>query len=105
MQRVSRKKLLFPANKLNLILFKNGHFYDEDLNKYVNFETVNSKVKAGMEIHVKESRTNRDITAACLVKLIWLNERSTTKSDVQTLRDIIAHGGTFMDYIESKWNL
>jgi polyhydroxyalkanoate synthesis repressor PhaR len=73
--------------------YTNRKLYDTVESRYVTLDEIAEMVKAGAEVKVIDNRTKEDLTSVTLAQIIFEEEKKTSKMSLETLRDLIRHGG------------
>jgi len=73
--------------------YTNRKLYDTVESRYVTLDEIAEMVKAGAEVKVIDNRTKDDLTSVTLAQIIFEEEKKTSKMSLDTLRDLIRHGG------------
>jgi polyhydroxyalkanoate synthesis repressor PhaR len=61
--------------------------------RYVTLDEIAEMIKAGAEVKIIDNRTKEDLTSVTLAQIIFEEEKKTSKMSLETLRDLIRHGG------------
>ena len=61
--------------------------------RYVTLDEIAEMIKAGAEVKIIDNRTKDDLTSVTLAQIIFEEEKKTSKMSLETLRDLIRHGG------------
>jgi len=94
--------------------YPNRRFYDSSASKYISLEHIESLVREGQKVEIRDSRTGEEITRSVLTRIIL--ERQPDKmllfptdmlhfilraNEVSTsfLRDYFQHSLTYLDYL------
>ncbi len=67
--------------------------YDTVESRYVTLDEIAEMIKAGAEVKIIDNRTKEDLTSVTLAQIIFEEEKKTSKMSLETLRDMIRHGG------------
>jgi polyhydroxyalkanoate synthesis regulator protein len=59
----------------------------------VTLDEIAEMIKAGAEVQIIDNRTKEDLTSVTLAQIIFEEEKKTSKMSLETLRDMIRHGG------------
>ena len=59
----------------------------------MTLDEIAQMVKAGAEVQIIDNRTKEDLTSVTLAQIIFEEEKKTSKMSLDTLRDLIRHGG------------
>jgi polyhydroxyalkanoate synthesis repressor PhaR len=73
--------------------YTNRKLYDTVESRYVTLDEIAQMVKAGAEVQIIDNRTKEDLTSVTLAQIIFEEEKKTSKMSLDTLRDLIRHGG------------
>ena len=73
--------------------YTNRKLYDTVESRYVTLDEIAEMVKAGAEVKIIDNRTKEDLTSVTLAQIIFEEEKKTSKMSLETLRDLIRHGG------------
>jgi polyhydroxyalkanoate synthesis repressor PhaR len=73
--------------------YTNRKLYDTVESRYVTLDEIAEMIKAGAEVKVIDNRTKDDLTSVTLAQIIFEEEKKTSKMSLETLRDLIRHGG------------
>jgi polyhydroxyalkanoate synthesis repressor PhaR len=73
--------------------YTNRKLYDTVESRYVTLDEIAEMVKAGAEVKVIDNRTKEDLTSVTLAQIIFEEEKKTSKMSLDTLKDLIRHGG------------
>jgi polyhydroxyalkanoate synthesis repressor PhaR len=73
--------------------YTNRKLYDTVESRYVTLDEIAEMIKAGAEVKVLDNRTKEDLTSVTLAQIIFEEEKKTSKMSLETLRDLIRHGG------------
>jgi polyhydroxyalkanoate synthesis repressor PhaR len=73
--------------------YTNRKLYDTVESRYVTLDEIAVMIKAGGEVKIIDNRTKEDLTSVTLAQIIFEEEKKTSKMSLETLRDLIRHGG------------
>ncbi len=73
--------------------YTNRKLYDTEESRYVTLDEIAQMIKAGTEVKIVDNRTKEDLTSVTLAQIIFEEEKKTSKMSLDTLRDLIRHGG------------
>ena len=73
--------------------YTNRKLYDTVESRYVTLDEIAEMIKAGADVKIVDNRTKEDLTSITLAQIIFEEEKKTSKMSLQTLRDLIRHGG------------
>jgi polyhydroxyalkanoate synthesis repressor PhaR len=73
--------------------YTNRKLYDTVESRYVTLDEIAEMIKVGAEVKIVDNRTKEDLTSVTLAQIIFEEEKKTSKMSLQTLRDLIRHGG------------
>ena len=73
--------------------YTNRKLYDTVESRYVTLDEIAEMIKAGAEVKIVDNRTKEDLTSVTLAQIIFEEEKKTSKMSLETLRDLIRHGG------------
>jgi polyhydroxyalkanoate synthesis repressor PhaR len=73
--------------------YTNRKLYDTVESRYVTLDEIAEMIKAGAEVKIIDNRTKEDLTSITLAQIIFEEEKKTSKMSLETLRDLIRHGG------------
>src|SRR6266496_3329698 len=73
--------------------YTNRKLYDTVESRYVSLDEIAEMIKAGAEVKIIDNRTKDDLTSVTLAQIIFEEEKKTSKMSLETLRDLIRHGG------------
>jgi polyhydroxyalkanoate synthesis repressor PhaR len=73
--------------------YTNRKLYDTVESRYVTLDEIAEMIKAGAEVKIIDNRTKDDLTSVTLAQIIFEEEKKTSKMSLETLRDLIRHGG------------
>ncbi len=73
--------------------YTNRKLYDTVESRYVTLDEIAQMIKAGAEVKIIDNRTKEDLTSVTLAQIIFEEEKKTSKMSLDTLRDLIRHGG------------
>ena len=73
--------------------YTNRKLYDTVESRYVTLDEIAEMIKAGTEVKIIDNRTKDDLTSVTLAQIIFEEEKKTSKMSLETLRDMIRHGG------------
>jgi polyhydroxyalkanoate synthesis repressor PhaR len=73
--------------------YTNRKLYDTVESRYVTLDEIGEMIKAGAEVKIIDNRTKDDLTSVTLAQIIFEEEKKTSKMSLETLRDLIRHGG------------
>jgi polyhydroxyalkanoate synthesis repressor PhaR len=73
--------------------YTNRKLYDTVESRYVTLDEIAEMIKAGTEVKIIDNRTKDDLTSVTLAQIIFEEEKKTSKLSLETLRDMIRHGG------------
>ena len=73
--------------------YTNRKLYDTVESRYVTLDEIAEMIKAGAEVKIIDNRTKEDLTSVTLAQIIFEEEKKTSKLSLETLRDMIRHGG------------
>ena len=73
--------------------YTNRKLYDTVESRYVTLDEIAQMIKAGAEVQIIDNRTKEDLTSITLAQIIFEEEKKTSKMSLDTLRDLIRHGG------------
>jgi polyhydroxyalkanoate synthesis repressor PhaR len=73
--------------------YTNRKLYDTVESRYVTLDEIAEMIKGGAEVKVIDNRTKDDLTSVTLAQIIFEEEKKTSKMSLETLRDLIRHGG------------
>ncbi len=79
--------------------YTNRKLYDTVESRYVTLDEIGEMVKAGAEVTIIDNRTKEDLTSVTLAQIIFEEEKKTSKMSLETLRDLIRHGGAMAQRI------
>jgi polyhydroxyalkanoate synthesis repressor PhaR len=83
-----------PAREPKVIKrYTNRKLYDTVESRYVTLDEIAEMIKAGAEVKIIDNRTKDDLTSVTLAQIIFEEEKKTSKMSLETLRDLIRHGG------------
>jgi polyhydroxyalkanoate synthesis repressor PhaR len=83
-----------PAREPKVIKrYTNRKLYDTVESRYVTLDEIAEMIKAGAEVQIIDNRTKEDLTSVTLAQIIFEEEKKTSKMSLETLRDMIRHGG------------
>ena len=81
------------AEKRTIKRYTNRKLYDTVESRYVTLDEIAEMIKAGADVKIVDNRTKEDLTSITLAQIIFEEEKKTSKMSLQTLRDLIRHGG------------
>jgi polyhydroxyalkanoate synthesis repressor PhaR len=73
--------------------YTNRKLYDTVESRYVTLDEIAVMIKGGAEVKIIDNRTKEDLTSVTLAQIIFEEEKKTSKMSLETLRDLIRHGG------------
>ncbi len=73
--------------------YTNRKLYDTEESRYVTLDEIARMIKGGAEVKIIDNRTKEDLTSVTLAQIIFEEEKKTSKMSLDTLRDLIRHGG------------
>jgi polyhydroxyalkanoate synthesis repressor PhaR len=73
--------------------YTNRKLYDTEESRYVTLDEIAQMIKGGGEVKIIDNRTKEDLTSVTLAQIIFEEEKKTSKMSLDTLRDLIRHGG------------
>ncbi len=73
--------------------YTNRKLYDTVESRYVTLDEIGQMIKAGAEVKIIDNRSKEDLTSITLAQIIFEEEKKTSKMSLETLRDLIRHGG------------
>jgi polyhydroxyalkanoate synthesis repressor PhaR len=73
--------------------YTNRKLYDTVESRYVTLDEIAEMIKAGAEVQIIDNRTKEDLTSVTLAQIIFEEEKKTSRVSLETLRDMIRHGG------------
>ena len=73
--------------------YTNRKLYDTVESRYVTLDEIAEMIKAGAEVKIVDNRTKEDLTSVTLAQIIFEEEKKTSRMSLETLRDLIRHGG------------
>jgi polyhydroxyalkanoate synthesis repressor PhaR len=73
--------------------YTNRKLYDTEESRYVTLDEIARMIKGGAEVKIVDNRTKEDLTSVTLAQIIFEEEKKTSKMSLDTLRDLIRHGG------------
>ncbi|HTN51777.1 MAG TPA: polyhydroxyalkanoate synthesis regulator DNA-binding domain-containing protein [Anaeromyxobacter sp.] len=73
--------------------YTNRKLYDTVESRYVTLDEIAEMIKGGGEVKIIDNRTKEDLTSITLAQIIFEEEKKTSKMSLETLRDLIRHGG------------
>ncbi len=73
--------------------YTNRKLYDTVESRYVTLDEIAEMIKGGAEVRIVDTRTKEDLTSVTLAQIIFEEEKKTSKMSLDTLRDLIRHGG------------
>ncbi len=73
--------------------YTNRKLYDTVESRYVTLDEIGEMIKAGADVKIIDNRTKEDLTSVTLAQIIFEEEKKTSKMSLETLRDLIRHGG------------
>ncbi len=73
--------------------YTNRKLYDTVESRYVTLDEIGEMIKAGAEVKIIDNRSKEDLTSITLAQIIFEEEKKTSKMSLETLRDLIRHGG------------
>jgi polyhydroxyalkanoate synthesis repressor PhaR len=73
--------------------YTNRKLYDTVESRYVTLDEIAEMIKAGADVKIIDNRTKEDLTSITLAQIIFEEEKKTSKMSLETLRDLIRHGG------------
>jgi polyhydroxyalkanoate synthesis repressor PhaR len=73
--------------------YTNRKLYDTVESRYVTLDEIAEMIKGGAEVKIIDNRTKDDLTSVTLAQIIFEEEKKTSKMSLETLRDLIRHGG------------
>jgi polyhydroxyalkanoate synthesis repressor PhaR len=73
--------------------YTNRKLYDTEDSRYVTLDEIAQMIKGGGEVKIIDNRTKEDLTSVTLAQIIFEEEKKTSKMSLDTLRDLIRHGG------------
>ncbi|HET6438025.1 MAG TPA: polyhydroxyalkanoate synthesis regulator DNA-binding domain-containing protein [Anaeromyxobacter sp.] len=73
--------------------YTNRKLYDTEESRYVTLDEIAQMIKGGAEVKIIDNRTKEDLTSVTLAQIIFEEEKKTSKMSLDTLRDLIRHGG------------
>lgn len=83
--------------------YTNRKLYDTVESRYVTLDEIAEMIKAGAEVKIIDNRTKEDLTSVTLAQIIFEEEKKTSKMSLDTLRDMIRHGGEVAQrFVEGK---
>lgn len=83
--------------------YTNRKLYDTVESRYVTLDEIAEMIKAGAEVKIVDNRTKEDLTSVTLAQIIFEEEKKTSKMSLETLRDLIRHGGEMAQrFVEGK---
>lgn len=83
--------------------YTNRKLYDTVESRYVTLDEIAEMIKAGAEVKIVDNRTKEDLTSVTLAQIIFEEEKKTSKMSLETLRDLIRHGGEVAQrFVEGK---
>jgi polyhydroxyalkanoate synthesis repressor PhaR len=73
--------------------YTNRKLYDTEESRYVTLDEIAQMIKGGGEVKIIDNRSKEDLTSVTLAQIIFEEEKKTSKMSLETLRDLIRHGG------------
>jgi polyhydroxyalkanoate synthesis repressor PhaR len=73
--------------------YTNRKLYDTEESRYVTLDEIAQMIKGGGEVKIVDNRSKEDLTSITLAQIIFEEEKKTSKMSLDTLRDLIRHGG------------
>jgi polyhydroxyalkanoate synthesis repressor PhaR len=73
--------------------YTNRKLYDTEESRYVTLDEIAQMIKGGAEVKIIDNRNKDDLTSVTLAQIIFEEEKKTSKMSLDTLRDLIRHGG------------
>jgi len=73
--------------------YTNRKLYDTEESRYVTLDEIARTIKGGGEVKIIDNRTKEDLTSVTLAQIIFEEEKKTSKMSLETLKDLIRHGG------------
>jgi polyhydroxyalkanoate synthesis repressor PhaR len=73
--------------------YTNRKLYDTEESRYVTLDEIARMIKGGAEVRIVDNRTKEDLTSVTLAQIIFEEEKKTSKMSLETLKDLIRHGG------------
>jgi polyhydroxyalkanoate synthesis repressor PhaR len=73
--------------------YTNRKLYDTVESRYVTLDEIAEMIKGGAEVKIIDNRTKEDLTSVTLAQIIFEEEKKTSRMSLETLRDLIRHGG------------
>ena len=73
--------------------YTNRKLYDTEESRYVTLDEIARMIKGGAEVKIVDNRTKEDLTSVTLAQIIFEEEKKTSKMSLETLKDLIRHGG------------
>jgi len=73
--------------------YTNRKLYDTEESRYVTLDEIARMIKGGAEVRIVDNRTKEDLTSVTLAQIIFEEEKKTSKMSLDTLKDLIRHGG------------
>jgi polyhydroxyalkanoate synthesis repressor PhaR len=73
--------------------YTNRKLYDTVESRYVTLDEIAEMIKGGAEVKIIDNRTKEDLTSVTLAQIIFEEEKKTSRMGLETLRDLIRHGG------------
>jgi polyhydroxyalkanoate synthesis repressor PhaR len=73
--------------------YTNRKLYDTEESRYVTLDEIARMIKGGAEVRIIDNRTKEDLTSVTLAQIIFEEEKKTSKMSLDTLKDLIRHGG------------
>ena len=73
--------------------YTNRKLYDTVESRYVTLDEIAEMIKGGAEVKIVDNRTKEDLTSVTLAQIIFEEEKKTSRMSLETLRDLIRHGG------------
>ncbi len=73
--------------------YTNRKLYDTEESRYVTLDEIARMIKGGAEVKIVDNRTKEDLTSVTLAQIIFEEEKKTSKMSLDTLKDLIRHGG------------
>jgi polyhydroxyalkanoate synthesis regulator protein len=59
----------------------------------VTLDEIAEMIKAGADVRILDNRTKEDLTSVTLAQIIFEEEKKTSRTSLQTLLELIRHGG------------
>lgn len=73
--------------------YANRKLYDTEHSRYVTLDQISEMIRNGDDVKIVDNKTKEDLTTVTLAQIIFEEEKKTSRMSLETLRDLIRHGG------------